>query len=67
LAIVSALAPGKVAVINTVGGEIGGYWAMGSWITEVTPAKTMIIDNTDAKIGLVIKNFVIIIKIISYY
>ena len=58
---VSALAPGKVAVISTVGGAICGYWAMGNCIAAASPAKTMMMDNTDAKIGRVMKNLVMMI------
>ena len=39
LAKVSALAPGKVAVISTVGGAICGYCAMGNCIAATSPAK----------------------------
>jgi hypothetical protein len=53
---VSALAPGYVAVTKTVGGAICGYCATGNFIAAAKPAKTIMMDSTLAKIGLVIKN-----------
>ena len=58
---VSALAPGKVAVINTVGGAICGYCSMGNCIAAASPARKMIMDTTDAKMGRVMKNRVMMI------
>ena len=60
---VSALAPGNVAVISTVGGAICGYWAMGSCSAATSPANTMMMDSTDAKIGRVMKNLVVEIPV----
>src|SRR4051812_44502381 len=51
LASVSALAPGKFAVMVTVGGVISGYCAMGSTLEATRPASVMMIAMTDAKIG----------------
>jgi hypothetical protein len=62
LAKVSALAPGKVAVISTVGGAICGYCAIGNCIAAANPASTMIMDTTDAKLGRVMKNLVMMIS-----
>lgn len=36
---------------------------MGSCIADVNPARTMIMDNTDAKIGRVMKNLVMMILV----
>jgi hypothetical protein len=46
-----------VAVISTVGGAICGYCAMGSTCAATSPAMTMMIEMTDAKIGRLMKNF----------
>jgi hypothetical protein len=40
-----------------VGGEICGYWEIGSWTAEIRPTITIIIEITIAKIGRCIKNF----------
>jgi hypothetical protein len=40
-----------------VGGVISGYWAMGRLNIARKPARVMIIDSTEAKIGLSMKNF----------
>jgi hypothetical protein len=42
----------------TVGGAICGYCAMGNLKAAAKPASTIIMDSTEAKIGLVIKNLV---------
>ncbi len=51
-----ALAPGKVQSTWTVGGEIGGYMAMGSWVIAIPPPRGMTIERTAAKIGRSMKN-----------
>src|SRR5690349_18830050 len=48
---VSALAPGYVALIVTVGGAISGYCAIGRICEAMTPASAMMIAMTLAKIG----------------
>jgi hypothetical protein len=63
---VSALAPGYVAVINTVGGAICGYCAIGNFSAAAKPANTIMIDNTEAKMGLVIKNLDILFSLRLY-
>ena len=55
---VSALAPGYEAVIVTVGGAICGYCAIGNLNAAASPASTIIMDSTEAKMGRVIKNLV---------
>src|SRR5579864_9141567 len=40
-----------MADTSTVGGVISGYWAMGRLKTEIPPARTTMIDSTEAKIG----------------
>src|SRR5262249_5478060 len=50
-----ALAPGYDAATSTVGGAISGYWAMGSVNRAMPPPRTMTIDNTEAKIGRLMK------------
>src|SRR5574337_1557457 len=52
---VSALAPGKVAVMMTVGGVISGYWATGRVWEAIRPAITTMMEITDAKIGRLMK------------
>src|SRR5262249_19314774 len=52
-----AFAPGYTADTSTVGGVISGYWAMGNEKTAMPPANVMMIDNTEAKIGRLIKKF----------
>ncbi len=52
---VSALAPGYVAVIVTVGGEISGYCEIGSTREATSPAMTKMMAMTDAKIGRAMK------------
>src|SRR5262252_3348138 len=54
---VSALAPGSVAVIVTVGGAISGYCAIGRTCEATRPASVKMIEMTDAKIGRSMKNF----------
>jgi hypothetical protein len=56
LATVSALAPGYLAVTVTVGGTMFGYCAIGRLNRATTPAKTVTIAITDAKIGRSMKN-----------
>ncbi len=46
-----AEAPGYTAVTLTTGGAISGYCAIGSTRIEASPASTMKIDSTAAKIG----------------
>src|SRR5882762_2615278 len=46
-----ALAPGKFAVMEIVGGATSGYWATGSLTAATTPTMTMTIDRTAAKMG----------------
>src|SRR5215467_3556523 len=53
---VSALAPGSVAVMVTVGGAISGYCAIGSTCEATSPASVKMIEITDAKIGRSMKN-----------
>ena len=52
-----ALAPGYVAETWTVGGVISGYCAIGRPLRVTTPAITITIETTVAKIGLSMKNF----------
>ena len=52
-----AFAPVYEVLTDTVGGEICGYWAIGSWNAASTPTMTMIIEMTIANIGRCIKNF----------
>jgi hypothetical protein len=39
-----------------VGGAISGYWATGNVNSAMLPASTMTMDNTEAKIGRLMKN-----------
>src|SRR5256885_14150217 len=48
---VSAVAPGYVALMTTVGGAISGYCATGNVGYAMTPKITMSVDSTAAKIG----------------
>src|SRR5690349_19582604 len=52
---VSAVAPGYVALMTTVGGAISGYCATGSVGYATTPKMMISVDRTAAKIGLSIK------------
>src|SRR5207253_5040321 len=45
-----AFAPGYEADTSTVGGAISGYWATGKVKSAMPPARTMTMDNTEAKI-----------------
>jgi hypothetical protein len=49
-----------VAVINTVGGAICGYCAIGNLSAAANPASTIMMDKTLAKIGRVMKNLVML-------
>src|SRR5262249_4551824 len=40
-----------------LGGVIGGYWATGKFTIATAPPRVMTIDNTDAKIGRVMKKW----------
>ena len=55
-AIVSALAPGYIAVTCTVGGVIEGYWSIGSTKSDTPPATRSNNDSTVAKMGRSMKN-----------
>ena len=46
-----ALAPGYWQVTLTVGGDTGGYIAIGSALSESPPASVIAIDKTVANIG----------------
>ena len=48
---VSALAPGKLALITTVGGAISGYSDTGKPGYDTSPTMTIRIDKTLPKIG----------------
>src|SRR5262245_52097922 len=48
---VSAVAPGYVALMTTVGGAISGYCATGNVGYATTPKITINVDTTAAKIG----------------
>ena len=63
---VSALAPGNVAVTMMVGGVILGYCSIGNCREAANPARTIMIDKTDAKIGRVIKNFAMFAIVIRW-
>src|SRR5689334_17889240 len=52
---VSAVAPGYVALMTTVGGAISGYCATGSVGYATTPKMMISVERTAAKIGLSIK------------
>src|SRR5438128_9842386 len=45
-----------MANTSTVGGVISGYCAIGRLKTEIPPARVMMIDSTEAKIGRSMKN-----------
>jgi hypothetical protein len=53
---VSASAPGYAAETVTTGGAISGYCAIGSLIIAPTPAITITVDKTTAKIGRWMQN-----------
>src|SRR3569623_588905 len=46
----------KVAVMEMVGGEISGYWAIGKIDADTNPASTMMMASTLAKMGRSMKN-----------
>ncbi|MNY30845.1 hypothetical protein D3C86_1649750 [compost metagenome] len=52
---VSASAPVKFALIDTVGGVISGYCAIGKLNKAIKPVSTITIDTTIAVTGLLIK------------
>ena len=52
----AALAPVYDVLTLTVGGEICGYYAIGSCVAAIEPAMTMISEMTMANIGRWIKN-----------
>jgi hypothetical protein len=52
-----AFAPGYEALTSTVGGAISGYCAIGRVNSAMPPARVMMIDNTEAKIGRLMKKF----------
>src|SRR6516165_2912026 len=54
-AMTCALAPGYTAETSTVGGVISGYCATGSVNSATPPASTTTMDNTEAKMGRLIK------------
>ena len=54
-ATVSALAPGKRACTDTVGGTTLGYCSIGSTRMLTTPTRVRMIASTVAKIGRLIK------------
>src|SRR5262245_14491925 len=58
----AADAPGYTARTVTTGGAISGYCAIGSTRIEASPAMTIKIDSTAAKIGLSIKKREIMIS-----
>ena len=55
-AMVSGLAPGKLARTWTVGGTTSGYSLIGRTCIDRRPAMVMTIDSTVAKIGRSMKN-----------
>jgi hypothetical protein len=55
-AIVSGLAPGKLARTWMVGGTTSGYSLIGSICIDRSPAMVMTIDSTVAKMGRSMKN-----------
>ena len=55
-AMVSGLAPGKLARTWTVGGTTSGYSLIGRTCIDSRPAMVMTIDSTVAKIGRSMKN-----------
>jgi hypothetical protein len=59
---VCASAPVKFPEMETVGGEISGYWATGRFINEIIPTSTITIDITIAVTGLFIKVSAIIVN-----
>ena len=60
---VSAEAPGYTARTVTTGGAISGYCATGSTRIAASPAITMKMDSTVAKIGLSMKKREIILSV----
>src|ERR1700761_4592301 len=58
-----ALAPLYVAETWTVGGEMSGYWATGSFVIPNTPSRTMITEMTVLRTGCVIKLFSIFLRL----
>src|SRR3984893_4253203 len=63
-AIISASAPGYAAETVTTGGAISGYCATGSLIIAPTPAITITVDKTTAKIGRWMQNREIIYSLL---
>src|SRR5205823_6368764 len=55
--IVTASAPGYVAVTSICGGTISGYCAIGSVRIDTRPTRTVAIAITIATIGRLMKNF----------
>ncbi|EEF58872.1 hypothetical protein Cflav_PD1705 [Pedosphaera parvula Ellin514] len=53
--IVLGLAPGYVAITTMVGGTISGYSLIGNRNIDIKPSRKIIIDNTPAKIGRLMK------------
>jgi hypothetical protein len=52
---VCASAPVKFPEIETVGGDISGYWATGRLVREISPTNTSTTEMTIAVTGLFIK------------
>ncbi len=44
-----------MAETSTVGGVMSGYCAIGKLKTAIAPARVMMIDNTEAKMGRLMK------------
>ena len=65
-AIVSALAPGYIAVTCTVGGVIEGYWSIGNTKSDTPPATRSNSDSTVAKIGRSMKNLENLMTVLFY-
>src|SRR3982751_7111856 len=52
---VCASAPVKLPAMETVGGDMSGYWATGRLTSEISPTSTITTDITIAVTGLFIK------------
>jgi len=48
-----------------MGGVNSGYWAIGSWVIEMTPMITMKIDITIATMGLLTKNSAMVLMVLD--
>jgi hypothetical protein len=64
---VCASAPVKMPDMDTTGGVISGYWAIGRLIIDINPTATITIDITIAVTGLLINTSAIIILSLEAY